>query len=531
MKRPAANFKSLLIAIFGIAVSVSSANAKIAFDPPRISEGGDGMRAMVSVDLNGDGLLDLAAASKSSGMASVFLNKGAPTFFAAPVNYPAGIFPFDITAADFNGDGSPDLAVANAASNNVSVLLNNGDGSFQTAVNTGIGVGAEPQGIAAGDFDGDGDVDLVTANTGSASVTLLLNNGSGNFSVGKTIQVGPKPVSVVAADLDNDLDLDLAVLNNGIQFEILIPGRFLRHFGTVSVLLSNNDGTFATETRYEVAQNPFQVIAADLDGDGFVDLATANHMVTSAVPHQWVSVLRNNGDPFAGTFAAERKVVTQSHQGTVAAADLDADGRLDLISSNTSVFHKYEVMKQNIDGTFAASLAFPLGAMNGVIFLTTGDYDKDGDADIVTASADTDVIGLYLNQKVANPPPPLSVTGKPDLTVEIAKQRMKFNRGVTQLEVEFLIKNIGDGPAASGGIWGGRVYVSTDDILDDADTQLRFFLVNTVAGLLPGDVDKHKIKKNIIGDLLGQYVLIEVDSGNLIAELDETNNFIARKIK
>ncbi|MFQ5716266.1 MAG: FG-GAP repeat domain-containing protein, partial [Nitrospinales bacterium] len=170
MRRLIANFKLLSIAIFGVAVSVSSANGGIAFDPPRISEGGDGARALVSVDLNGDGLLDLVSASKSSGMASVYLNQGAPTFFAAPVDYPAGIFPFDITSADFNGDGKPDLATVNNASNDVSVLLNKGDGMFLAAVNTGLGVRfgvvqPEPEGIAAGDFDGDGDVDLVTANT------------------------------------------------------------------------------------------------------------------------------------------------------------------------------------------------------------------------------------------------------------------------------------------------------------------------------------------------------------------------------
>src|SRR5262249_61310626 len=65
-----------------------------------------------------------------SAHVSVLLGNGDGTFQAA-VNFGVGIRPAVVTVGDFNGDGIQDLAVANNGSNNVSVLLGNGDGTFQ----------------------------------------------------------------------------------------------------------------------------------------------------------------------------------------------------------------------------------------------------------------------------------------------------------------------------------------------------------------------------------------------------------------
>ena len=73
-----------------------------------------------------------------------------------------------------DGDSNPDLAVANSSiSNNVSVLLGNGDGTFQAAVDYGVGYG--PSSVAIGDLDGDSDLDLVTANSEDDDVSVLIN--------------------------------------------------------------------------------------------------------------------------------------------------------------------------------------------------------------------------------------------------------------------------------------------------------------------------------------------------------------------
>lgn len=112
------SLRPLAIALVAL-VAAAPASAQIAFDPRINFPGGDGMRFVVSADLDGNGTLDLATANKSSGTASVLLNNGDGTF-AAPLDYAAGIFPYGIAAADLDRDGDADLAVANGASNPLS---------------------------------------------------------------------------------------------------------------------------------------------------------------------------------------------------------------------------------------------------------------------------------------------------------------------------------------------------------------------------------------------------------------------------
>ena len=86
-----------------------------------------------------------------------------------------------------------------------------------------------------------------------------------------------------AADLDGDGDLDLATANFGSN--------------TASVLLNNGSGSFtpATGSPFAVGTNPVSIESADLDGDGDVDLATTNYISDN------VSILLNNG---SATFTA-----------------------------------------------------------------------------------------------------------------------------------------------------------------------------------------------------------------------------------
>lgn len=76
--------------------------------------------------------------------------------------------------------------------------------------------------------------------------------------------MGNAPESIIAADFNNDGKLDLAVANSVD--------------GTVTLLLGNGDGTFtqASGSPYAVGPDPFQIAAADFNGDGKLDLAVAN---------------------------------------------------------------------------------------------------------------------------------------------------------------------------------------------------------------------------------------------------------------
>src|SRR5205823_1002689 len=122
--------------------------------------------SLVTVDFNGDGKLDLAAASDgtydpnsrtyTNGSVLVLLGNGDGTF-QVPATYGVGLYPASVAVVDFNSDSIPDIAVANKGSTNISLLLGKGDGSFLDAVNYRAGV--NPWSVAVGDFNGDGKPD------------------------------------------------------------------------------------------------------------------------------------------------------------------------------------------------------------------------------------------------------------------------------------------------------------------------------------------------------------------------------------
>jgi len=195
----------------------------------------------------------------------------------------------------------------------VSVLLGNGDGTFQPRQVFDAGLG--PRSVAISDLDADGALDLAVTNIDSQDVSVLLGNGDGTFQAEQRFSAGDLPLSVAIGDLDADGDLDLAVAN-GVD--------------DVSVLLGSGDGTFPFELRFSVGVRPESIAIGDLDGDGVLDLATAN-AGTFSNPISDVSVLLGSGD---GTFQPERSFDTGNAPMSVAIADLDTDGTLDLAVAN-----------------------------------------------------------------------------------------------------------------------------------------------------------------------------------------------------
>ena len=130
--------------------------------------------------------------------------------------------------------------------------------------------------------------------------------------------VGNNPHCVTAADVDGDGVVDLITTNCNDD--------------TVSVLRSLGGATFAPRADYAVGENPDGIAAADIDGDGATDLITTNLGGSS------ISVLRNLGD---GTFAEYVTYAVGPTPKSVTAADVDGDGALDLITANAGKYPTY----------------------------------------------------------------------------------------------------------------------------------------------------------------------------------------------
>jgi hypothetical protein len=179
------------------------------------------------------------------------------------------------------------------------------------------------------------------------------------------------PSHVVAADLDGDGELDLVTAN---------PDR-----NNVSVLLNLGKGTFAAPVNYAAGKSPNTVSAADLDGDGKLDLVTANRDSND------VSVLLNKGWM---TFAAPVHYAAGKRPNSVAVADLDGDGKLDLVTSNLES-DTVSVLLNLGKGTFAAPIHLATGTRPTSV--AAADLDGDGKPDLVTASSGSNSLNVRLN--------------------------------------------------------------------------------------------------------------------------------------
>jgi VCBS repeat-containing protein len=175
--------------------------------------------------------------------------------------------------------------------------------------------------------------------------------------------IGDNPVSLDIADLNGDGTLDIATANN-------------KHDGTVSILLGNGDGSFGSQAVYSVGSFPTSVAVGPLNGDGIPDLAVADSNDGT------VSVLLGSGN---GTFGSPTTFATaQSQPLSVAVGYLNGDGNLDLVTGSATADPSVSVLLGNGDGTFQPATAVSVPAGSNSIAL--GDLNGDAKSDLVTIS-------------------------------------------------------------------------------------------------------------------------------------------------
>lgn len=227
-------------------------------------------------------------------------------------------------------------------------------------------LGTAPLAIASGDFNDDGKPDLAVANSGNGSadsggISILLGNGDGTFQPATNVNAGKNPGSVVAADLNGDGRVDLVVTNGDSS-------------GQVGVLLGNGDGTFQPVVDYGAGNGLKAIALGDFNGDLRPDVVVANAFDST------VSILLGDGD---GSFQTHVDYKTGGVPGSIVVADFDGDGKVDLAVACSFGGSNVAVLMGNGDGTFQASVPYDTGSAFGPVDVTVGDFNGDGKTDLI----------------------------------------------------------------------------------------------------------------------------------------------------
>ena len=376
-------------------------------------------------DFNGNGALDIVTANSGDNTVTELLGDGTGGFTAVPSPAAVGTHPSSIAIGDFNGDRKPDLATASLGNDTLTVLLNalpkliaspssltffsqagtparaplpvtvssSTSGSTYTASSNQPWLAPAPASHATGGATTvtlSADSTLLTAGiyTGmvrytapnyfqaATAVTFNVANPSGGLQAAtlSPFLIGASPQSIAVGNFNGDGIPDLVTANSAAN--------------NVTVFLSDGSGGFtpAAGNPFLVGVNPYSVVVGDLNGDGNQDIVTANSGDNS------VTVLLGDGSgrfaAAAGSpFAAGLKPVS------VALGDFNGDGKPDIVLANNSG-HNLTVLLGNGTGGFtpAPAIAFPAGLFPQAV--AVGDFNGDGNLDIVTAAFNNTVTVL-----------------------------------------------------------------------------------------------------------------------------------------
>jgi FG-GAP-like repeat/IPT/TIG domain/Secretion system C-terminal sorting domain len=305
--------------------------------------------------------------------------------FSIVGNYGTGTYPISVSISDLNGDGKPDLVTANSVSNNISILKNTSTtGTISFDVKTDYSTGPDPKKIAIGDLDGDGKPDIVVTNfnAGNASTISVFRN----TSAGGTISFAPKTDYSTG---NGSVGIAIADMNGDGKPDIVVPSGNSGIFSIfINTTITAGSVSFSAKQDYTLFDHPDNIAIADLDKDGRPDLVTANFSGGT------ISIFRNTSEGGILSFGSRIDYHVGIYLTYITTGDLDGDGKLDLVVTNYTsniLFLKNFSDSGNI--SFASINNYTLGASN----VSITDLNGDGKPDLFAGTGISGIASVIEN--------------------------------------------------------------------------------------------------------------------------------------
>lgn len=360
-------------------------------------------------DFDGDGRTDMVTGDFNSSIISVLRNtsRRGSISFAQKKNFTAGNGNRSCTAGDLDGDGKLDIVTGNISANTISVLRNSGTkGNISFAPKTDFATGNSPGYAVIRDLDGDGKSEIIVTNFGSATFSVFRNTsavGNISFDSRKDFTTALGNFNCAISDLDGDGKPDVVVGTEA-------PSNIFSVFQNTS---TPGNISFAARLDYTTYPERQGVAIGDLDGDGKPDLAIENFNN----PDHSLSIFRNTSTNGTISFASKIDYSSGGTADFASITDLNGDGKPDIIlnnywSNNISVLKN---IGSNGVISFAPKVDYNTGS--GPRFINAADIDGDGKPDIVLDNLFSETVSVLQNligDNGCTPPSDLKVTNITD---------------------------------------------------------------------------------------------------------------------
>ena len=352
-------------------------------------------------DYDNDNDLDilLSGESKTGGVSKIYRNNGNNTFTEQTSITLMGLCFSNVAWGDYNNDNYLDILMTGCddfqCSHFISkIFRNNGDNSFSEQLNTNL-TGVAGGYSTWGDYDNDGDLDILLSGTIGNFINIskiYRNNGDNTFTDQNDITLtGVTDGSGIWGDYDNDGDLDAFLSGCEVDYSSNFYSIIYKNEGNGSLIVQDGipiEGIVGSS------------VWGDYDEDGNLDILLSG---MDWYENEITKIYHNNGD---NTFS-EQNIITSIQFGSHSAnwCDYDNDGDPDILLPTTiDSFYIATIHRNDGDNTFSEQSEISDTGITS-IKLAPGDYDNDGDPDMLITGYDSSinkVTQIYRNNVLAS---------------------------------------------------------------------------------------------------------------------------------